>query len=63
MSDDHWGSYEDDRERKLTAGLASTVEERIAWLEEMAQIAWDAGTLPKRRDPWGRFDVRLDDDA
>lgn len=57
-----WGSFDDDAERKLGAAAAATADERIAWLEEMQQIAWDAGALPKPRDPWGRFDPpRLDE--
>jgi len=51
-----WGSWDEDRRRKLTLGADSTPDERVAWLEEMARIAWDAGALPKPRDPWGRFE-------
>ena len=50
MTREDWGTWDDDRRRKLTLGADSTPDERIAWLEEMAQIAWDAGALPKPRD-------------
>lgn len=52
-----WGSWEEDAERKKTLGVESTIDERIAWLEEMAEIAWQSGALPKWRDPWGRWDI------
>jgi hypothetical protein len=48
------GSWEEDRERKYVVGLEVSVDERLAWLEEMLEIAHAAGALRKRRDEWGR---------
>lgn len=49
-----WGSWEEDRERKYLAGLAVSAAERLAWLEEMLEVALASGALPKPRDAWGR---------
>ena len=48
------GSWEEDRERKYLVGLEVSVDERLAWLEEMLEIAHAAGALRTRRDEWGR---------
>jgi hypothetical protein len=45
-----WGSWGSNRERKLTAALAATPAERLAWLEEMIALAYRTGALPKRRE-------------
>jgi hypothetical protein len=49
-----WGSWRQDREHKYVVGLKVTAAERLAWLEEMLELAWSRGALPKRRDRWGR---------
>jgi hypothetical protein len=49
-----WGSWESTRERSLLAGLAVTADERIAWVEEMLQIAIASGACPRPRDAWGQ---------
>jgi hypothetical protein len=38
----------------LRAGAPRSDDERTAWLEEMLEIAYAAGAVPKRRDAWGR---------
>ncbi len=48
------GSWEEDRERKYLVGLEVSVDERLAWLEEMLEIAHAAGALRRVRDEWGR---------
>lgn len=48
------GSWDEDRRRKFLVGLDATIDERIAWLEEMLEIAFAAGALPKPRDEWGQ---------
>jgi len=42
------GGWEADRRQKLTAGLALTPAERLAWLEEAIAFAHRAGALPRR---------------
>lgn len=42
------GRFPPDREALLRTTLALTIDERVAWLEEMMAIAVDAGALPKR---------------
>jgi hypothetical protein len=37
-----------DREALLRTTLALSVDERVAWLEQMMAIAMDSGALPKR---------------
>ena len=37
-----------DREALLRTTLALSIEERVAWLEQMMAIAIDSGALPKR---------------
>ena len=54
MSADDWGSWESAQERSYVRGLAATPDERLAWLEEMLEIALAAAAIPKPRDPWGR---------
>lgn len=49
-----WGSWEEDRERKYVAGLEVSADERLAWLEEMLELALASGALPKPRDAWGQ---------
>jgi len=44
-----WGcSWEATRRRRLTAGLTVTPAERLAWLEEMIELAAASGALPRR---------------
>lgn len=61
MGDEDWGSWASKRERSYVVGLEVSVEERIAWLEEMLEIAERAGALPKPRDAWGQPLPRLPD--
>jgi hypothetical protein len=51
---DRIGSWEEDRERKYLVGLEVSVDERLAWLEEVLELAHAAGALGKPRDAWGR---------
>jgi hypothetical protein len=37
-----------EREALLRTTLALSVDERVAWLEQMMAIAMDSGALPKR---------------
>ena len=37
-----------EREALLRSTLALSVDERVAWLEQMMAIAMDSGALPKR---------------
>ena len=53
MSDEDWGSWESTKERSYVRGLEVTPDERLAWVEEMLEIALAAGAIPKPRDPWG----------
>jgi hypothetical protein len=48
------GSWDEDRERKYVVGLEVSVDERLAWLEEVLEIAHAAGALRRPRDEWGR---------
>ncbi len=45
MGDEDWGSWASKRERSYVVGLEVSVEERIAWLEEMLEIAERGGVL------------------
>jgi hypothetical protein len=45
-----WGTWDDNEERKLTLGLAATPAQRLAWLEEMIELAYRAGALPRRHE-------------
>jgi hypothetical protein len=49
-----WGSWESSEERSYTRGLEVSVEERLAWVEEMLVLMWSTGALPKPRDEWGQ---------
>jgi hypothetical protein len=42
------GRFPPDREALLRTTLALSIDERVAWLEQMIAIAVDAGALPKR---------------
>jgi hypothetical protein len=44
-----WGSFEGKHDRKLVSGAHATPAQRLAWLEEVLQIAWQTGALPRRR--------------
>ena len=48
------GSWEEDREHKYLVGTTVSVDERLAWVEEMLEIAYAAGAIPKPRDAWGQ---------
>jgi hypothetical protein len=45
--DDWEADWESHRRRQLTAGLAATPAQRLAWLEEMIAFAHRCGALPK----------------
>ena len=42
------GRFPPEREALLRSTLALSVDERVAWLEQMMAIAMDSGALPKR---------------
>ena len=44
-------SWTDNREDQLARTLAATPAERLAWLEEMIEVAFRTGALPKRDKP------------
>jgi hypothetical protein len=48
------GSWDEDREHKYVVGTSVSVEERLAWLEQMLELALASGALPKPRDAWGQ---------
>lgn len=43
--------WEDARRRALTLGLEATPAQRLAWLEEMIELAHRTGALPRPRPP------------
>ena len=47
MAEDGWETFEDARRRVLTAGLAVTPARRLEVLEEMIQLAFKTGALPR----------------
>lgn len=49
-----WGTWDDAERRKYLKGLQLTVDERLAWLDEMLELARKHGALPKPRDAWGQ---------
>lgn len=51
---DDIGSWEEDREHEYLVGTTVSADERLAWLEEMLEIAFASGAIPKRRDAWGQ---------
>lgn len=48
------GSWDEDREHKYVVGMMVSPDERLAWLEEMLELALASGAIPKRRDDWGQ---------
>jgi hypothetical protein len=44
-----WGSWDENRRRKLTRGLDATPAQRLAWLEAAIRLAFASGALPNRR--------------
>ncbi len=40
--------WEGTRQRQLTAGLAATPAQRLAWLEDAIRLAHRTGALPRR---------------
>ncbi len=48
------GSWAEDRDHKYVIGMLVSVDERLAWLEDMLALALASGALPKRRDEWGQ---------
>ena len=53
-----WGTWEDAARRAALRGLDATVEQRLAWLDEMIALAIAHGAQPKPRDAWGQPLVR-----
>lgn len=47
-----WGTWEEAERRKRLKGLELTAEERLAWLDEMIELARAHGAGPKPRDAW-----------
>jgi hypothetical protein len=41
------GTWEEQHRLQLTLGLAATPAERLAWLEEMIELAHRTGALPR----------------
>lgn len=39
------------RRAQLAAWMAATPAQRLAWLEEMIEVAYQAGALPRRERP------------
>lgn len=60
MADEDWGSWDSNRERRYLAGLNVTPDERLAWVEEMLELALASGAIPKPRDAWGQPVVAVD---
>jgi hypothetical protein len=54
MSEGDWGSWESSAEHTYTKGLSVTADERLAWVEEMLELALASGAIPKPRDAWGQ---------
>ena len=48
--DEHGDGWLAARMRKFTIGLRATPTERLMWLEEMIELAYASGALPRRRD-------------
>lgn len=49
--DGDWGdlSFEGTRDYHLTRTLAVSAAERLAWLEDLIDFAYQAGALPRRK--------------
>ena len=54
MSGDDWGSWDSTTKRSYLVGLSVSADERLAWVEEMLEIALRSGAIPKPRDAWGQ---------
>lgn len=55
MTDTWTGSWEDAEDFALEASLRATPTQRLAWLEEMRQIAFQSGALQRALDErWER---------
>jgi hypothetical protein len=51
---DEWGTgWEGHRIRQLTQALEATPAQRLAWLEEVIALAYQAGALPRARAGFG----------
>jgi len=48
-SDEQEGGWGGNRMHKFTIGLRATPAERLMWLEEMIELAYASGALPRRR--------------
>lgn len=54
MEHEDWGTWADATRRAHLKGLALSIDERIAWLDEMIAFAIAAGAHGKPRDAWGQ---------
>ena len=55
MSDaEDWGTWRDNTRRGYLKGLDLSVDERLAWLDEMLRLALASGAAPRPRDAWGQ---------
>lgn len=46
---DDWGAgWEAQRQHQLTMGFSATPAQRLAWLEDMIELAHRTGALPRR---------------
>jgi len=55
--DEPWdATWEGAREQLLDSTLAATPAQRLAWLEEMLELAYSAGALGLKPDAAGRND-------
>jgi hypothetical protein len=48
-SEDWEADWEGHRRWQLTAGLAATPAQRLAWLEEMIELAHRCGAIPRAK--------------
>lgn len=46
--------WEDQEANRLEASLAATPAQRLAWLEEAIELAWETGALPSEGGPGER---------
>ena len=53
-SGDWQAGWVEHRRRQLESFASATPARRLAWLEEMLELARRSGALPRPRDPWGR---------
>lgn len=54
VTTEYWGTWEDAERRSQLKGLDLTMEQRLAWLDEMILLAIAHGARPKPREAWGQ---------